>query len=219
MRIISRIQKLWQVKQLFDCNRHSPKASIAPNYINFWPKVLRGGSIVSDQTRKSSSLLFLGVILGVFAFITSSTQVGCTSGGSNNTDPTPDPFSPTAAPQETESPESTPTASPEGTPTAVSGTFDLDVESLSFSHDVGTTACPQQVGQIVVTSLFANSANFSVTFNGPLNSSPINFDLPSATTQVITVLFTCAQATSFTGSVDITAEGHTQSVLVNGNLN
>lgn len=159
--------------------------------------------------------MYFALVLMVFGFVLISTSSsGCN--GSSSATPTPEGG-------ETIEPDPEGTLEPEIEATATviaeeSGDFTLDREALSFDHTVAESDCPQNTGSIIVTSTFPDPTNFTVAVDGPLSTSVTDFSLESGTTQEVTVLFTCAQATSFTGSVDVTANGETKSVQVNGNV-
>lgn len=140
-------------------------------------------------------------------------SLGCQPGGSGDKNVSPT-IEPTEGPGFDPTTESTsPTATPE--PANV-GDFLLDRDQMEFSHIVGVTSCPQDIGQLIVTSTFLGPVNFLVSADGPLNIDPSSFTLESATTQIVNVNFTCAQSTSFVGALHVTGSGETKSIPVTG---
>ncbi len=103
--------------------------------------------------------------------------------------------------------------------------FVVDAVSLpdSFVHVVGTTGCPQAVGQITITN---NSSSQSLTWSASsatqLTVSPSSGGLEPNQSVALSVFFNCSQATGFTGSVSVTVTQagvtSTQTFTITGNV-
>lgn len=143
--------------------------------------------------------------------------------------PTPD-TSGTAAPGEnptatptvavTEVPE-TPGGGTEPTATAAPSNpeFTINRTTITFDHSVGVTSCPQEIGEIEIENTGDVAMDFTTSVSGPLSTSPSSFSLNPGETQVIKVFFTCAQASDFSGLVNINSSAAgTQTVAVVGNI-
>ncbi|MCB0331459.1 MAG: hypothetical protein KDD70_17430, partial [Bdellovibrionales bacterium] len=105
--------------------------------------------------------------------------------------------------------------------------FSLSNADFSFSHNVGQTSCPQKVGEFVITNSGTDSLAMSIAVlnNAPLAADPSGgFELKSGESRTISLFFTCAQASSFAGTLDIsgiTTDGVlvSKTVQVSGNVN
>ena len=101
----------------------------------------------------------------------------------------------------------------------------VDPTSLpsEFTHIVGTTGCPQPIGQITITN---NSSSQSLTWSASsatqLTVSPSSGGLEPNQSVVLSVSFNCSQATSFSGSISVTVTQagvtSTQTFTVTGNV-
>ena len=102
--------------------------------------------------------------------------------------------------------------------------FDLSPRSLAFTHTVGSTGCPQQVGTFRVTNTAGFAADFSIA---PLHSA-LTVDVsevrlePGAFRDVV-VRFNCSTQTSFEGLINVALRvpGRVESktVQVTGTIN
>ncbi len=83
----------------------------------------------------------------------------------------------------------------------------LSQETVSFDHEVGVTECPQEFGNFVVTNTGNVETDYAVLVgSAPLSATPFSFTLAPGASQTVTVEFTCAQATSFEGTITITGK-------------
>ena len=83
----------------------------------------------------------------------------------------------------------------------------LSQETVSFNHEVGVTECPQKFGSFVVTNTGNVETDYTATVgSAPLSATPSSFTLAPGASQTVTVEFTCAQSTSFEGTITITGE-------------
>ena len=99
----------------------------------------------------------------------------------------------------------------------------LSEETVSFNHEVGTTECPQEFGSFEVTNSGNVETAYTVTVGGaPLSAAPSSFTLAPGASQTVTVEFTCAQSTSFEGTITISGEAAGQTAMatlaVTGNV-
>ncbi|GEM_PF-4279007 len=93
------------------------------------------------------------------------------------------------------------------TPSGVIG-LNLSTSAMSFVHHVGSTECWQTVGTFSVANTGTTSGAYSVTpSTSSLAVSPESFTLGAGETTNVTVSFTCAQTTSFTGTLQVTGTG------------
>lgn len=93
------------------------------------------------------------------------------------------------------------TAPPQTTLIAVSTT------TLTFSHIVGTTSCPQGVGTVRVTNVSPNAISVSVATPSmlTLNSGSSSFALAPGGVRDVAVSFNCATQNSFAENVTFTS--------------
>ena len=99
----------------------------------------------------------------------------------------------------------------------------LNEEMVTFDHEVGVTECPQEFGTFVVTNTGNVETDYTVDVgSAPLTAAPSSFTLAPGESQTVTVQFTCAQATSFEGTITVSGEaaGQTASgtLAVTGNV-
>lgn len=90
----------------------------------------------------------------------------------------------------------------------------MSTGSLAFQHTIGSSPCPQLVGEFTVT----NNALLSRTFvslrsgNGAIDVSPSQFQLEAGASQRVRVTFNCSIQNSFSTSIRLDANdgsGHT----------
>lgn len=95
--------------------------------------------------------------------------------------------------------------------------------SLSFTHQVNTTACPQVVGTVEVTNTSAIEVQVTVVTHFALAVDVTAFTLAPGASRTVTVRFTCATQTSFVGNVGFEATGggasDVKTVQVTGTIN
>lgn len=84
---------------------------------------------------------------------------------------------------------------------AIQVDFSVDPVTLAFTHTVGSSPCPQAVGNIVVTNTSTAEAEMSVTVHPALSADIVNFTLAAAASRTVAISFNCSTQTSFTGSV------------------
>ncbi|MCB0353708.1 MAG: hypothetical protein KDD64_09295 [Bdellovibrionales bacterium] len=99
--------------------------------------------------------------------------------------------------------------------------FQISDQDFSFSHNVGQTNCPQQIGQFVITNTGTTALNISIQgpSGGQLSTNPSSgISLEAGETQTVTLFFTCSQASSFNEILTISGQspgGQSASALVN----
>ena len=79
--------------------------------------------------------------------------------------------------------------------------------SLSFTHVVGTSPCPQAIGTVRVTNTSGEAVVIALTGHSALSvdTGVSTFAIAAGGTRDIAVSFNCSTQTSFLGSVTITA--------------
>lgn len=95
--------------------------------------------------------------------------------------------------------------------------------TLSFTHTVGTTDCPQVIGTVQVTNTSSGSVQVNLTGHSALSVDASSFTLAAGASRTITVSFNCSTQTSFNGTMTVTATGagtsDAKSVQVAGTIN
>lgn len=76
--------------------------------------------------------------------------------------------------------------------------------SLTFTHDVGTTSCPQSAGTVRVTNTSSSAVQVTITSHAALTVDPTSFTLAAGASRTVTVRFNCSTDQSFVGTVTFT---------------
>lgn len=95
--------------------------------------------------------------------------------------------------------------------------------SLTFTHQVNTTSCPQTVGTVQVTNPSSGAVQVSLTGHSALSVDATSFTLAAGASRTVTVRFNCSTQQSFTGAVTFTASSGgatgTATLQVTGTIN
>lgn len=95
--------------------------------------------------------------------------------------------------------------------------------SLTFTHQVNTTSCPQTVGTVQVTNPSSGAIQVSLTGHSALSVDTTSFTLAAGASRTVTVQFNCSTQQSFTGNVTFTASSGgttgTATLQVTGTIN
>ena len=116
--------------------------------------------------------------------------------------------SPTPTPTPSPTPTPTPTPTPSPTPTPVPVTFTALPASLTVTHTVGTTACPQTVGTVTVKNTGSTSVLVTIPAVVDLTFSQTSFTLAAGASNTVLVQFTCDHVPPLTKTVTFTATDH-----------
>ena len=96
------------------------------------------------------------------------------------------------------------------------GLIQISTGSLTFTHVVGTTTCPQTVGTVVVTNVSGEAVQVTTTGHTALALDPSSFTLAAGASRTVTVRFNCATQQSFV--VTVTFRGSAGSQAQNRTL-
>lgn len=104
-----------------------------------------------------------------------------------------------------EEPESIPSNPTQG---PLSNSFEISDMDFSFSHFVGTTVCPQKIGEFVITNTGNTGAAYAIESSAPVFADPSGgFTLEPGESRTIMLFFDCSQTNSFDSVLTVTSQG------------
>ena len=103
--------------------------------------------------------------------------------------------------------EGSPTPSPTPTPTPVPVTFTALPASITATHTIGTSPCPQTLGTFTVSNTGSSSITVTIPAVTDLSFDKTSFSVAAGTSTTVTIRFTCDNVPPLTKTVTITATG------------
>lgn len=103
--------------------------------------------------------------------------------------------------------EGSPTPTPTPTPTPVPVTFTALPASITATHTIGTSPCPQTLGTFTVSNTGSSSITVTIPAVTDLSFDKTSFSVAAGTSTTVTIRFTCDNVPPLTKTVTITATG------------
>lgn len=113
-------------------------------------------------------------------------------------------------PTPTGTPSASPTPSPSPTETPL---INVGVSSVSRTHVVTVTPCPQELAEIPIGNASGETVNVSISASPPLFVDSPNFQLTPGGLATPSVFFDCSTTTSFASTLTITATSPSRTVM------
>lgn len=130
--------------------------------------------------------------------------VNCVGAGDEIVEPTPTPVIDDESSQPEETPVPTPSVSQGGF-----AALESNKSSLSFTHKVGQSSCPQTIGTVRITNTGTLETNVTPRLSTvAISVDTAGFSLAPGESRTVTILFTCSQASSFEGTVSFIGSGN-----------
>lgn len=83
---------------------------------------------------------------------------------------------------------------------------EISKQDFSFTHNVGSTSCPQKIGEFTLSNTGNFTTEYVISFDtgNQLSASPQKVTLEPGQSTTVMLFFTCAEAKSFNGNMTVT---------------